>query len=243
MHALSQSILKLQSDWADSVGNFNFNNPIVLQGYFPMIKRADDDCFREGSLVQLSTGERKPVEDLKPATPDDLDGDALLSCDGTKTFVVGLIGGATMNNEPLLRISAESRCGPPTSIDVCLGHTFVKGYNNCIRASLLRKGDRIQSSYSESIVTSIEYLPFNPDVVVWDLYLASRSFLDEVTSSYKGRSEEYFNWLYHSARSSLLGLTAKQHLIFANDFQVGDLTIQAHLTELNRSGISLSQII
>ncbi len=212
---------------------------MVQRGIFSRLLMDDGpDCLAHGTLIRIADGTDKKVEDLVPATPSNPVGDVLLADDGTKVYVVALVCGPQLVNWPMVGIVAESSNGDQRyvhSINVCAGHNFLRGYTRTVRASLLRAGDHIQSEFGEAVVRSVDFVPYGEDPV-WDFYLASESFVKSFMQEAKGNLHEYFKWLFFACRSSLFGLTPKQHLLLANGLLVGDLCIQNQVREAERMG-------
>jgi hypothetical protein len=193
----------------------------------------------------LADGSEKKVEELVPVTPGNPVGDVLIAADGTRAYVIALEGGPQISSWPMVRITAESIVGDQRFkhwIEVCPGHNFLVGYTRAVRSSLLRVGDHIQSEFGEAVVTSVDFVP-NNGVPVWDFYLASEGFVKNVTLGSDKKTRDYFEWLYFACRSSLFGLTPKQHLIFANGLLAGDLSIQRQVREADRLGHEITTFV
>ncbi len=195
-------------------------------------------CFAKGTEIMLADGRSKPIELLIPATPNDpTAGDALLSIDGQKVYVVGMVSGR--RPEPCVRITAK-----PTSpefkneqfvLTISLGHTVLVGLSRMVHAIFLRTGDYISTIYGQAMITKRELVEYDDEV--WNIYLASIGFIHEILPTLTAER------LYYHVANSSLGLTPRQHLICGNGILSGDLYIQTHGTELARLGQNLTSFV
>ena len=222
---------------------FDPSNLLVKASVFPLnpligILAKPPTCFAKGTKISMADGSEKEIETLRPATPSDpAGGDVLISVDGVKTYVVGMLAGP--RPEPCLKIQARSVSPDFTDkkfkVIVSMGHTISVDLSRMVIAWFLREGDYISTTYGRAIISKIDISDYDDEV--WNVYLASKYFIDHVLPNLD--SERLF---YHLANSSL-GLTPKQHLIFGNGILSGDLYVQIHSAELARLGYSLKSYV
>lgn len=221
----------------------NPDHVLVGMGIFPLEPFGDiiakpPTCFAKGTEILLVDGNTKNVETLVPATPDEpAIGDILLSVDGVKTHVVGMIAGP--RPEPLIKITSISTApeypGRELEIMVSMGHTISVDLSRIVHAWFLRKGDYICSTYGQAIIEKIETIEYTGEV--FNIFLASTYFVKNILP---GLTPER---LYYHLVNSSLGLTPKQHLIFGNAILSGDLYIQIYSAEIAHLGYNLSTYI
>ncbi|HBQ27524.1 MAG TPA: hypothetical protein DD791_14115 [Syntrophomonas sp.] len=195
-------------------------------------------CFAKGTKIMLADGRSKQIELLTLATPNaPTSGDALLSIDGQKVYVVGMVAGR--RPEPCVRITAK-----PTTpeykkeqfvLTISLGHTVLVGLSRMVHAVFLRTGDYVSAIYGQAMITKRELVEYDDEV--FNVYLASMDFIQQILPTLTVER------LYYHIANSSLGLTPRQHLIFGNGILSGDLYIQTHGTELARLGQNLTSFV
>ena len=99
----------------------------------------------------------------------------------------------------------------------------------------IKQGDYVSTKYGRAIIEKIGLKDYKGSV--WNVYLASKYFIDEVLPHISVKQ------LYYHMVNSSLGLTPKQHLIFGNGILSGDLYVQIHTNELSQIGYSLKQYV
>ncbi len=218
-------------------------NTLVRAGIFPLnpfgaIVAKTPSCFAKATQILMADGTKKSVESIIPATPDNPSaGDVLLSVDGVKTYVVGMLAGP--RPEPCIQITAKSVApeypNEVLKVLVSMGHTISVDLSRMVHAWFLREGDYVCAVYGKAIVQKVETVDYDDEV--WNLYLASSYFVENVLPNLTPER------LYYHLANSSLGLTPKQHLIFGNGILSGDLYVQIHSTELARLGYSLKSFV
>ncbi len=153
-------------------------NALVRAGIFPLgpfsgIVAKTPTCFAKGTQILMADGTKKPIESITPATPDNPSGgDVLLSVDGVKTHVVGMLAGP--RPEPCIQITAKSVApeypNEVLKVLVSMGHTISVDLSRMIHAWFLREGDYVCSVYGKAIIEKVETVDY--DDAVWNLYLA-----------------------------------------------------------------------
>jgi len=228
---------------SDFQSKLNPANALVQAGIFPLnpfggIVAKTPTCFAKGTQILMVDGTQKPVESITPATPNNPSaGDILLSVDGVKTYVVGLLAGP--RPEPCIQIIAKSVApeypNKVLKVLVSMGHTISVDLSRMVHAWFLRKGDYVCSVYGRAIIEKVETIDYDDEV--WNLYLASSYFVKNVLPNLTPER------LYYHLANSSLGLTPKQHLIFGNGILSGDLYVQIHSAELAHRGYSLKSFV
>jgi hypothetical protein len=222
---------------------FDPGNPLVEKGIFrlgPRIggTRKTHTCFARGTQITLADGGAKAIETIVPATPSNPSGgDILLSVDGVKTYVVGMLAGP--RPEPCIRIKAKSVStefpGEIHKVTVSMSHTVSVNLSRMVHAWLLRKGDYVCTTHGEAIIDKIGTVDYDDDV--WNFYLASSDFVVNVLPNLTPER------LYYHLCNSSLGLTPKQHLVLGNGILSGDLYVQIQAQEFARQGYSLKLFV
>lgn len=189
----------------------------------------DDVCSVEGTEILLLSGYSKRIENIKPFTPDDMTGDVVMAIDGTPAYVVATYSGAT--KIPCVEIRVESDSGRH-QITVTPFHSLMVNHFSMVQAGFLRVGDKLITKSGEATVRSVGHIAYKGRV--WNLFLASEAFIERMPKM----SPEA---IYACRRASLLGLSPKQHMYFANGICSGDFMIQCELRDFYRRGFDVSR--
>lgn len=221
----------------------DFNHELIGMGVFPLTQFGNlvgkpPTCFIKGTKIVMADGDEKPVENIIPATCDDpTEGDVIISVDGVKTYVVGMLAGP--RPEPCVQIRAK--CVTPEfrdeefEVTVSMGHTISVDLSRMVHAWFLREGDYVCTIYGQAIIDKMALVDYEEEV--FNIYLASSYFIKNVLPNLTQKR------LYYHLANSSLGLTPKQHLIFGNGILSGDLYVQIQSAEVARLGYSLTSFI
>lgn len=225
--------------------NSNDSRNFIPLNYRPTLDASEAGCSRAGTKIVLSDGSEKKIEDLVCCTPTQpLGGDSLLSVDGSFAYVVALSGGPQPKAWQMLEVTASSVGSPGSpsinhSIVVTRTHSFARAQTNIVQAHFLRPGDLVQSIYGDSIIDSVTLVEYaNEDV--WNIYLASHSFVTERLPKLASPPERLNSLLQNSLRGSWLGLAPREHLVLCNGFLTGDLSLQIQLEGIQLKGTDYS---
>ena len=188
-----------------------------------------NSCSVEGTDVLLFNGYTKRIEELRAYTPESMTGDVVMAIDGTPAYVIATYSGTT--DLPCIELRVASDSGLH-QITVTQHHSLMVNHFSMVQAGFLQVGDRLISRTGEAVVRSFRYVAYAGRV--WNLYLASEGFVERM-------SKMSPDAVYACRRASLLGLTPKQHMYFANGFCTGDFMIQAELVDFYRRGFDVSR--
>lgn len=185
-------------------------------------------CVIAGTEVLLRDGSGKAIENIVPFTSG-TDGDILFSIEGTDVYPVAMIAGP---EKEFPVVSLEIKTKKKTyKIKVSKMHSFLRNYYSMIQAYLLDVGDKLITDTGVGTITSVSYEQYEGEV--WNVFLASKEFKDNLSTINQ-------DTLYSFRVNSLLGLRAKEHVIFTNGVASGSYLLQMQLREFYRDGININ---
>ena len=185
-------------------------------------------CVIAGSKVLLKNGTEKSIEDIVPFTAEQ-EGDVLLSIEGTDVYPVAMIAGPE-DKFPVVSLEIQTKKAT-YNLKVSKMHSFLRNYYSMVQAYLLDVGDKLITETGVGMVTSVTYEQYEGEV--WNVFLASKTFKDNLKNF-------DIDTLYSFRVNSLLGLRAKEHIIFTNGVASGSYLLQMQLREFYRDGININ---
>ncbi|MFS0774848.1 Hint domain-containing protein [Neobacillus sp. 3P2-tot-E-2] len=192
-----------------------------------------DGCFAEGTPILLANGEIKNVETLTIYDSKTQEGDRVMTLGGTSATVVDLIHGP--EKLPMVNLTVQAYDGDDyreITVSVTEQHPVLVRYNYLVQANLIEINEKVHTLWGPGIVKKVERATTEKDV--WNFVLGSEQFLQE---SIYGETA-----LRHAfSANSLLGLPAKNHIVFSNGVALATWTLQTQLVALLKNGININQ--
>ena len=188
-------------------------------------------CVTGETRILLADGSEKEIKDIIPYT-NKLDGDSILSLDGTIVYPVMMVSGPE-ENFPVITLTVDVD-GASLEVTSSKWHPFMNDSSSFLQAYYFGSGDRIMTSQGQGRVTETKVSNYSGSV--WNMFLASYEFKEQL----KNFSETQLNAF---VKNSLLGLSSRQQTYFANGIPSGSLAIQLQLVEMMKKGVSITKFV
>lgn len=191
-------------------------------------------CFAAGTEVILSDGSTKAIEKIAIHRSADQPGDSIMTLGGRSSSVVDLVHGPESLPLVFLTVRAYDAAKQEQQLNVGLTdkHPVLVRYNYLVQANWLIVSDQVHTVFGPGIVTNVERRTIDGEV--WNLVMTGPDFLQ---SGIYG--DDALRYAY--ASTSLLGLSPRDHIIYANGIALATWPLQTQLAAALKCGTNLNQ--
>lgn len=220
--------------WAEDSGRSLSATPGLFgwgRGTLPTMP--PNGCFAAGTSISLSDGNAKSIEQISFFKGEAEPGDRIITLGGNSVCVVDLVHGPESLPLVYLTVHAYDLAGEKQELTVGLTekHPVLVRYNYLVQANWLDVGDQVHTWYGPGIVIDVQRGVVTDDV--WNLIMSGPEFLQA-----EGYVREDLRYAYASA--SLLGLSPRDHIIFANKIALATWPLQTQLAAALKNGTNLN---